>query len=1280
MIFHHRRLVMLCVLAVLVAGTAIGSRRFGPSLAAEASVDRLLGEAQRAERLRLSTFHAPAAQTINPPTQTPDAPKSARRQFTVYRDESGQVVCREATADEIKQREGADLSKLGLRQINHPELDKSSGVQVSEATGLVIILRATTQLQANAAATAAFNRAAQNWENVIMSPITIYIDVDFGSTNFGQPWGANVLGATHSPSSGYPYQSVRANLNAEATGEGNATKQAIFGALPTTAVPTDLGNASAVDVSDSTARAIGLLPATAQSTDDAARIAFNSNNAFDFDPSDGITAGAIDFDAVATHEIGHALGFDSDAGENLPKPSVWDLYRFRSGTTSATFPNAQRLLTIGGSPDPFQYDFIPGNVEIGLSTGGPTGSSANGADGWQSSHWKHVSTCDGYIGIMDPAIPNGCRRTITNTDTLALTSFGYNLTNNNAPPPPPPSPTPPANDNFANAQIVPGCSGSVTGSTFGATKETGEPSHDPSDATSLSPSHSIWYEWQAPSSGTATITTQGSDFDTILAVYTGTTLSTLTQLASNDDVQNGIIRTSSVTFTATSGTVYWIAVDGWGGDMGTVKLNWNACGGTPTPTPTPTASPTPTPTPSPGSCPTVLTVNDLGDTTDASPGDGICATAAGVCTLRAAIQEANARASCGTIDIDFSGVNGSITLSTALPDINHNLNINGPGANQLTVQRNGSAAQFRIFQVQTGAANISATISGLTASGGMFSNGNGNLAGGIYNAGSLVLTDVTVSGNSSGGIWNNRGTLTLINSSVLNNSNFGINTIGTLTLTNSTVSGNTGSGISNNGAVIVTNSTISGNTTTAQGGGIWSDSLESTGTVTNSTISGNNSHSFGGGIYHMRGTLTLTNVTITNNRADADNVGTGTGGGIFQLSSIVSTDRINLKNTIVAGNSRGNGSTSDDINGSVMSTSSFSLIGDGTGATGISNGAAGNQVGTGTAPIKGLLGPLANNGGPTMTHALVAGSPAINAGSNALAVDQNGVALTTDQRGTNFTRVVNGTVDIGAFELQASNPIDDPTFFVKQQYLDFLNRQPDQSGWDFWTNQITSCGSDAQCVQVKRVNTSGAFFLSIEFQQTGNLVYKMYKAAFGNLPGKPVAVDRASFIADTRQIQSTPAQVIVGQGDWQTQLETNKQAFALAFVQRANFQTQHAGQAADTYVNSLFTNTGVAPTPAEVAAAVNAFNNAGGGDTGRAAALRSVAESNSVAVGLNNEAFVLMQYFGYLQRNPNDLPDSDYSGFNFWLGKLNQFNGDFIAAEMVKAFISSSEYRQRFGP
>ena len=257
------------------------------------------------------------------------------------------------------------------------------------------------------------------------------------------------------------------------------------------------------------------------------------------------------------------------------------------------------------------------------------------------------------------------------------------------------------------------------------------------------------------------------------------------------------------------------------------------------------------------------------------------------------------------------------------------------------------------------------------------------------------------------------------------------------------------------------------------------------------------------------------------------------------------------------------------------------------------------------------------------------------------------------------------------------NPIDTSDFFVRQHYLDFLNRQPDASGLQFWTNNIESCGADTNCRAVKRVDTSAAFFLSIEFQQTGNLVYKMYKASFGNLPNKPVAVQRANFLADTQTIQSTPAQVIVGQGNWQAQLEANKTAFAQSFVQRTAFQSAHGGQGASAFVDSLFANAGVTPTASERDAAINAFG--GGGVAGQAAALRSVAESNSVANATFDESFVLMQYFGYLQRDPDAAPDNNFSGYNFWLSKLEQFNGNYVRAEMVKAFITSTEYRQRFG-
>jgi hypothetical protein len=260
----------------------------------------------------------------------------------------------------------------------------------------------------------------------------------------------------------------------------------------------------------------------------------------------------------------------------------------------------------------------------------------------------------------------------------------------------------------------------------------------------------------------------------------------------------------------------------------------------------------------------------------------------------------------------------------------------------------------------------------------------------------------------------------------------------------------------------------------------------------------------------------------------------------------------------------------------------------------------------------------------------------------------------------------------------AFNPIGDVNFFVRQHYLDFLNRQPDTSGLSFWTNDVFGCGVNQTCAEVHRINTSAAFFLSIEFQQTGNLVYKMYKSGFGNLPGKPVAVQRANFNTDTQAIQSTPNQVIVGQGNWQQQLDDNKNAFALAFVQRSAFQSAHGSQSAAALVDSLFANAGVTPTSGERSAAINAFG--GGGTAGQAAVLRSVAESNSVSTQLSNESFVLMQYFGYLQRDPDAAPDSNFDGYNFWLSKLNSFNGNFIQAEMVKAFITSTEYRKRFGP
>jgi hypothetical protein len=263
-----------------------------------------------------------------------------------------------------------------------------------------------------------------------------------------------------------------------------------------------------------------------------------------------------------------------------------------------------------------------------------------------------------------------------------------------------------------------------------------------------------------------------------------------------------------------------------------------------------------------------------------------------------------------------------------------------------------------------------------------------------------------------------------------------------------------------------------------------------------------------------------------------------------------------------------------------------------------------------------------------------------------------------------------------------TSPLDDPAYFVRQHYLDFLNREPDASGLNFWSNEITSCGLTQSCIDVKRVNVSAAFFLSIEFQNTGYLVYRIYKSAFGNIAGAPVPVRFNQFLPDTQEIGQG---VVVGQGNWQQQLETNKQAFTLEFVQRARFTTAYATSLTPAqFVDTMFANAGVTPSASDRTTAINEF----GGTTttanvgARSRALRDVAENSTLNQQEFNRAFVLMQYFGYLRRNPYDPPEPtlDYQGYNFWLSKLNSFGGNYINAEMVKAFILSSEYRQRFGP
>jgi hypothetical protein len=283
-----------------------------------------------------------------------------------------------------------------------------------------------------------------------------------------------------------------------------------------------------------------------------------------------------------------------------------------------------------------------------------------------------------------------------------------------------------------------------------------------------------------------------------------------------------------------------------------------------------------------------------------------------------------------------------------------------------------------------------------------------------------------------------------------------------------------------------------------------------------------------------------------------------------------------------------------------------------------------------------------------------------------------------------------GTIKVKPLRLRPGTntpiTINDADFFVNQQYTDFLSRFPDQSGFDFWINQITGCGSNQTCIDGQRDNTSGAFFLAIEFQETGYLVERMYKVAYGSATGTSTfggthtlsvpIIRRSEFLPDTLQVSNG---VIVGTPNWPALLEANKVAYANDFVARARFTTAYPAMPASQFVDTLNTNAGNPLSVSERDALVSQLTS---GAKTRAQVVRNVAEDSDLASAEKNRAFVLMQYIGYLRRDPNvgtgPNPDTDYTGYDFWLQKLNNHGGDFHAAQMVRSFIVSGEYLGRF--
>jgi hypothetical protein len=233
--------------------------------------------------------------------------------------------------------------------------------------------------------------------------------------------------------------------------------------------------------------------------------------------------------------------------------------------------------------------------------------------------------------------------------------------------------------------------------------------------------------------------------------------------------------------------------------------------------------------------------------------------------------------------------------------------------------------------------------------------------------------------------------------------------------------------------------------------------------------------------------------------------------------------------------------------------------------------------------------------------------------------------------------------------------INDADFFVTQHYVDFLSRFPDQGGFDYWTGQITQCGTTASCLLNQRVGVSAAFFIEQEFQNTGSYVYRFYRGALKRVP------QYAEFSPDRHQV--------VGG----TNLEASKAAYAEAFTQKPEFISTYPAsltpaQFVDNLIANIKTTDGV-DLAAQRSALLATLTGAGGT---RGKTVRQAIEDPAFTAAEYNPAFVLMEYFGYLKRDP------DSGGYAFWLGILNNRDPNNFRG-MVCSFITSQEFQERFG-
>jgi hypothetical protein len=243
--------------------------------------------------------------------------------------------------------------------------------------------------------------------------------------------------------------------------------------------------------------------------------------------------------------------------------------------------------------------------------------------------------------------------------------------------------------------------------------------------------------------------------------------------------------------------------------------------------------------------------------------------------------------------------------------------------------------------------------------------------------------------------------------------------------------------------------------------------------------------------------------------------------------------------------------------------------------------------------------------------------------------------------------------------IPTGNPLDSDMFFVRQQYIDFLGREPDASGLAYWANEIDNCGIDANCLNNRRVGVAAAFFIEQEFQQTGSFIYRLYNASLAR------QLSYQEFAADHNQV--------AGGGT----LMSSRETFLEQFVERPEFiQKYGATSSGEAYVDALLQSVKEASgvdLSSERANLIDKYNIIKDQKEKRPEVLKDVVEAASFKQAVYNPSFVLMEYFGYLKRDP------EKPGYDFWLNVLNNKEPQNYRG-MVCSFITSSEYQLRFSP